>query len=314
MKRNNKIVDNKVDVFFKMVCVGDSGTGKSHFLQTIHHRLNSRRKMKPLLSSISETIGIGFCSKIFLIREKKVKIHFWELSGQKRFSDIIETYFMNGNAILYFCSAEHPETIEAIGEWKDKIVTYKMGYSEFLNCRNSKNVLEQNNIADVSLDVPEMIILNVKDNNKKAKQNIEKYTSILNNYQIPVIVYNGSLHSTYDVCDTIISILLDYYENNDENEEYIEVESNKEDTDCFTEYKQRHTYPYLNTSDSDISKPLLKHSFSVDSISSITSSNEYSYPSHHRLTVVDDNIQDIIYTENDQECSRCWFFNWCNLF
>ena len=294
MIKNSTNVDNRVDVFFKIICIGDSGTGKSHFLQTIHNRLNSRRKMKPLLSSISETIGIGFCSKVFSMREKKVKMHFWELSGQRRFSDIIETYFMNGNAILYFCSAEHPETIDAIGEWKEKIVTYKMGYSEFLNCRKSKNVLEQTKISDVSLDVPEMIILNIKDNSKQERQNIEKYTSILNNYKIPVVIYNGSLHSTYDVCDRIISILLDYYEDNNENEEYIDVGS--------------------NASDSDISKPLLKHSFSVDSISSITSSNECSYPSHHRLTVVEDNVQEIIDAENDQECSRCWFFNWCKLF
>lgn len=307
-----KSEDNtEINMFFKILCIGDSGTGKSHFLQTIHNRLNAKRKMKPLLNSISETIGIGFCSKVFSIEEKRIKIHFWELCGQKRFSDIIETYFMNGNAILYFCDAERPKTIDTIREWKDKIVTYKMGYTEFLNCGRNETTLVDNSInnKDTSLDVPEIIVLNIKKNNKNTKQKIKKFTSLLNSYRIPVVVYNGSLNSTYDVCYQIISILLDYYAEDDDREEYIEIGSHTE-TESSLEYRSRHIPVYFDTLNNDVSKPLLKQSFSVDSISSITSSNEYSYPSHHRLNVVEDAIE-IASTSNDEECSRCWFFNWC---
>jgi GTPase SAR1 family protein len=306
-------VDDEAELFFKILCIGDSGTGKSHFLQTIKNRLNAKKKMKPLLGSISETVGIGFCSRVFSLEEKKkVKIHFWELSGQKRFNDIIETYFLNGNAVLYFCDADNPGSIDNIGEWKNKIVRYRTGYCEFLKCRNPKNSSYQNSITDIGLEVPEMIILNINDNTRKTKTNIEKYTSTLNSYRIPVVPYNGSLHSTYNVCDKIISILLDYYKEIDENEAYVNVGYHIETTGS-TECNPKYMTP-INETNSDISVPLLKHSFSVDSISSITSSNECSYPSHHRLTIVEDTRLETSNTFNDEEYSMCCFFNWCNLF
>lgn len=100
--------------FFKIVCIGSSGVGKTHFMETIQNHTKYKQKMK----AIPETIGVQFFNRMFLLdKSKRAKLHFWDLSGQKRFRDIIETYLVIGDAILLFFDVSNENSFEECKEW-----------------------------------------------------------------------------------------------------------------------------------------------------------------------------------------------------
>ena len=146
---------------FKTIFVGNSGTGKSHILNTIEQRLNSTMKKTPPLKDLKETLGVEFYNKSFKnkyypdsnpnpnqIQDTSIKkiiesteqynVHFWELSGQPRYKDIIEPYYTFGDAYVYCCSNRDPYSISDLYDWIKKI-----------RFHNRDRIMKNNNIIEL---------------------------------------------------------------------------------------------------------------------------------------------------------------------
>ena len=182
---------------FKIICVGDTKTGKSHFLESMHQMMHSKKHNTPFtpLTTISETIGMQFYHKLFEHEGRRLKVHFWDLSGQKRFREIVQTYFAMGDMVLYFFNVADIDSFYAVKEWMDAV---------------RKSVKEETPKLKGHTFRPLSIIIG----NRRRKHFIDCFPSrkacmtFCNRYRLKYIEYDGSLKSLENICFHICNDLM----------------------------------------------------------------------------------------------------------
>uniref|UniRef100_A0A915J7T2 Ras and EF-hand domain-containing protein n=1 Tax=Romanomermis culicivorax TaxID=13658 RepID=A0A915J7T2_ROMCU len=83
---------NGPERIFKVVCVGDSGVGKTCFLHRFCH--NKFRQ------TFSATIGVDFQVKSLNIDGRIIALQLWDTAGQERFRSITKQYFRKADGVL----------------------------------------------------------------------------------------------------------------------------------------------------------------------------------------------------------------------
>lgn len=141
---------------FKVLCIGNSNTGKSHFLKSIELRLKhslyskdfnhnydsksnldyvkfntkseeqkekdkENEKFRQRTYSVDSTRGVDFFHKYFRIDNRIIKIHFWDICGSERFKDVMKVYFCIGDCILYFFNVDDLQSLRDLKCWSDII-------------------------------------------------------------------------------------------------------------------------------------------------------------------------------------------------
>lgn len=98
------------DYLYRIVIFGDSGVGKSSFMDKYIHNSELKTQMP--------TIGVDFGTKhIIGPNDKKIKIHLWDTSGQANFRNIARSYYSNvAGAILVF-DKTNPDTFHNLPNW-----------------------------------------------------------------------------------------------------------------------------------------------------------------------------------------------------
>lgn len=156
---------------FKVICIGDTETGKTHFLESIQKRLinetfnkdnnsqpendthiniNTLSLYRNITYSVDSTIGVHFMYKLFYIRNKIIKLHFWEICGNPRFTDALNIYLDIGDSVLFFFDVNNLTSMYNIKKWIHTIDSY------------------WNKTMKDSVDKRyKLIIANVRDNNNR---------------------------------------------------------------------------------------------------------------------------------------------------
>ena len=79
------------DYKLKLILVGDTNVGKSSFF-------NILKNDKPTFTS--STVGVDFTSKIYNIKNNKIKITIWDTGGQEKFECIVRSYFRELSCVV----------------------------------------------------------------------------------------------------------------------------------------------------------------------------------------------------------------------
>ena len=87
-----KFKNQEIDGLYKIVMIGDSGTGKTSILLRFTDNIFN-------LNQIT-TIGVDFKIKTFKIDESLVKLQIWDTAGQERFKSISQAYYRNSHACI----------------------------------------------------------------------------------------------------------------------------------------------------------------------------------------------------------------------
>mmetsp|Transcript_43841 Transcript_43841/g.50433 ORF Transcript_43841/g.50433 Transcript_43841/m.50433 type:complete len:206 (-) Transcript_43841:117-734(-) len=97
------------DYLFKLIIIGDSGTGKSCLL---HNFLENKFK-----KGSSHTIGVEFGAKVITLHNKTIKLQIWDTAGQERFRSVTRSYYRGaaGAVILYDITNE--ESFNHVSSW-----------------------------------------------------------------------------------------------------------------------------------------------------------------------------------------------------
>ena len=84
------------DYAFKIIMVGNTGTGKTSILYNfINEKVNN--------NFTSPTIGIDFGTKKIYMENKTIKLNIWDTAGLEKYSSITRSYFRNiAGAIIVF--------------------------------------------------------------------------------------------------------------------------------------------------------------------------------------------------------------------
>ncbi|KOX70404.1 Ras-related protein Rab-43 [Melipona quadrifasciata] len=103
--------DETFDYLFKIVLIGDCGTGKTCVVQ--------RFRSGTFIERHGNTIGVDFSMKTVLIDDKKVKLQIWDTAGQERFRTITQSYYRSANGVVVGIS-----TFLSLQHWVEEVRRY----------------------------------------------------------------------------------------------------------------------------------------------------------------------------------------------
>ncbi|XP_031721189.1 EF-hand calcium-binding domain-containing protein 4A [Anarrhichthys ocellatus] len=98
---------------FKLVFLGNSGVGKSSFIQ---HYCTGHFNSK-----ISATVGIDFQMKTLTLGSTIITLQLWDTAGQERFRSITEQYYRKADGILAMYDITQSSSFAAVRAWMDSV-------------------------------------------------------------------------------------------------------------------------------------------------------------------------------------------------
>ncbi|XP_029991977.1 EF-hand calcium-binding domain-containing protein 4A isoform X1 [Sphaeramia orbicularis] len=98
---------------FKVVFLGNSGVGKSSFIQ---HYCTGR-----FFSKMNATAGIDFQMKTLTLGSTTITLQLWDTAGQERFRSITEQYYRKADGILAMYDITQPLSFTAVRGWIDTV-------------------------------------------------------------------------------------------------------------------------------------------------------------------------------------------------
>lgn len=102
-------MDTEYDYLFKCVTIGDSGVGKTQFVNLISN--------KPYNSEYRNTIGVEFTNKIVNVQNKNVKLQLWDTAGQERYRAITCAYYRGSVLTFLVFDISNRNSFENLHKW-----------------------------------------------------------------------------------------------------------------------------------------------------------------------------------------------------
>ena len=133
-------IQSSFDYFLKIIIIGDTGVGKSNFLN---------RFINGKFSQISQpTIGIDYKSKIIVLPKTKqnINLQFWDTAGQERYRSLNKLYFQRVQGIILMYDITKRESFEDLGSWT-KLIFDNLDYIPIVLIGNKLDDAEQNRIV-----------------------------------------------------------------------------------------------------------------------------------------------------------------------
>lgn len=97
------------DYMFKIIIIGESGTGKSCLL---HYFLENKYKKNQ-----NQTVGVEFGCKHLEIDSKKIKLQIWDTAGQERFRSVTKSYYRGAAAAILVYDITNLESFQKLSGW-----------------------------------------------------------------------------------------------------------------------------------------------------------------------------------------------------
>ncbi len=105
--------EDEEDFIFKIIVVGESGTGKTNMLtKFVNDEFNE--------CSVS-TVGMKLLTKTYIIDKKVVKMQLWDTAGQERFKSITTNYFKGAKGAMIVYDITNPGSFSAVDFWNEAI-------------------------------------------------------------------------------------------------------------------------------------------------------------------------------------------------
>lgn len=160
--------DDHFDYLFKIVLIGDCGTGKTCIVQ--------RLKSGNFIERHGNTIGVDFSMKTLVIDGKKVKLQIWDTAGQERFRTITQSYYRSANGVIIVYDITKRSTFLSLQKWIEEVRRYTSSTSILLLIGNKCDLKSQTEVEFAEAEamcryVPEIMF--VMETSAKDNTNVE---------------------------------------------------------------------------------------------------------------------------------------------
>ena len=184
----------------KIIIVGDSGTGKTSFV--------NRYILNKFVESYQATIVSQFSNKILKINDVTYRLNFWDIAGQDRNQGTTKLFCKNSNGIVLCCEVNEKNTRDNTIKWKES--------------------LEQN----INLDKIPIILVENKcdllgDNEEDYNKDIEELKNFTQQNNINNCFRTSSMNG-YGIEEYMDYLIKEIIELNNFDNEYVEEESMRE--------------------------------------------------------------------------------------
>ncbi|XP_018328419.1 ras-related protein Rab-43 [Agrilus planipennis] len=160
--------DDQFDFLFKIVLIGDCGTGKTCVVQ--------RFKNGTFIERHGNTIGVDFSMKTVMVEGKRVKLQIWDTAGQERFRTITQSYYRSANGVIIVYDITKRSSFLSVARWVEEVRRYS-GSTVLMALVGNKADLE--NLREVEFEEAEAMcqympeVLFVLEASAKDNTNIE---------------------------------------------------------------------------------------------------------------------------------------------
>ena len=192
MKKKSKIKNRDL----KIIIVGDSGTGKTSFV--------NRYILNKFADTYQATIATQFSSKILEINKITYRLQFWDIAGQDRSVATTNIFCKNTNGVVLCCEINDKKTLENTIIWKNSI-------EQNIDMENVPIILVQNKCDLLGSE-------NEYENGIEEIKNFCKENGINNCFRTSAMNGYGIKESMEYLIDEIIK-LTDFYEEGENDEE-----------------------------------------------------------------------------------------------
>ncbi|XP_053985202.1 ras-related protein Rab-43 [Hylaeus volcanicus] len=160
--------DESFDYLFKIVLIGDCGTGKTCVVQ--------RFRSGTFIERHGSTIGVDFSMKTVLIDNKKVKLQIWDTAGQERFRTITQSYYRSANGVIVVYDITKRSTFLSLQHWVEEVRRYTSSHVLLVLVGNKCDLESLREVEKGEADVlcqylPE--VLQVVETSAKENTNID---------------------------------------------------------------------------------------------------------------------------------------------
>lgn len=105
--------EDKDEYLFKVLVVGEIGTGKTSIIKRYVHNIFS--------DHYKSTIGVDFALKVIDREDSISRLQLWDIAGQERFGNMTRVYYKEADgAIIVFDITRNP-TFEHVARWLNDI-------------------------------------------------------------------------------------------------------------------------------------------------------------------------------------------------
>lgn len=103
----------KQEVLYKILVVGDIGSGKTSILR--------RYTQGHFSQYYKSTIGVDFAPKIIHEENRVVRLQFWDIAGQERYGNMTRVYYQQSVGAFVVFDVTRESTFHAVAKWKSDI-------------------------------------------------------------------------------------------------------------------------------------------------------------------------------------------------
>ena len=124
------------DALLKILCIGESGVGKSSLVRRVCHDEFLEKEMN--------TIGVSFSVCDRVLRDgsgRTVKLQVWDTAGSERFRTITASYYRGAHAVLLVYDVTSAESFRALTYWYREAARYATARVRYLVVGNKVDLL-----------------------------------------------------------------------------------------------------------------------------------------------------------------------------
>ena len=134
---------------FKVLILGDSGTGKTALVRRSVHDF--------FTEGYRSTIGVDFSLKVLRWSEDlEIRLQMWDLAGQDRFNHLSRLYFNKAAGVLLVCDQSTEKSLEGIIKWKKELDSKLNDNIPAVIICNKEDIRQQSMESDDDLEIEEI--------------------------------------------------------------------------------------------------------------------------------------------------------------
>eukprot|EP00093_Oithona_nana_P008150 08150.XXX_65431_64302_1 [CDS] Oithona nana genome sequencing. len=108
---NSHFSGQKNEVLYKILVIGELGTGKTSFIKRYIHQYFSQH--------YRATIGVDFALKVINWDSNTIiRLQMWDIAGQERFGNMTRVYYKEAVGAFIVFDVTRMDTFKAIDKWK----------------------------------------------------------------------------------------------------------------------------------------------------------------------------------------------------
>ena len=111
-----RMAESPFDFLFKIVLVGDSGTGKTSLVAQYTSNI--------FADVAAPTIGVDFSTKRLHVDGKTLKLTLWDTAGQERFRTLTSSYYRGCHGVVLTFDVGARATFDSVRTWLEEISVY----------------------------------------------------------------------------------------------------------------------------------------------------------------------------------------------